>query len=202
MNPSTPPPSDALVAAVAREKREPLPEPNPAIEDSIDRAVMAVIRIPAPPQAPPHERRSLLARAGAAVRTAISLAALTGIGTFAILASDRSLPVDQIANITTGVVRPAGPMVLASDVFRHRLCSTTVEFSIFDSAPNRHFLPDLDIRVPVRLGRDHFQQELKWSAPLAPGPATLYVGLIWRCNPVHWLWPITNAIEVPFEVVP
>ena len=192
----------ALKDAVMREKREALPPDNPSIEDAIDRTVIAILRHPKEEIPVVPEHTTWWEWLGRGFRTLVSILFFTAAATFLILISDRKPPVDQIANSSTGIVHPLGPMLLQSDVFRHRQCDTIAKFTIYDAAGQRHFLPMLGPFKPFPLGKARFRQSIEWSAPLAVGPAKLFIELIWRCNPSHDRWPITQDLEVPFEVVP
>lgn len=114
---------------------------------------------------------------------------------FGYMVADRAIPVTQISNrILTPEVVSGQDLRLEHSVYRHRLCHTSVERTIFDSQGTRWALPDLDFYAIGPLGPDTYGQAIPVPFGASPGPARLRFALAWDCNFTQRFWPIVEVL--------
>lgn len=134
----------------------------------------------------------------------LSLAIWLGVaGLLGYWAADRTPPVAQIENRVIGSAYPGGWVEVTSTVLRQRSCRTLLQKVIVDGAGQRLPLPDQEwAAAPGRVGwpPDTFSAFLPVPSSAQPGPATLRGIIVWRCNPLHVVWPIVTTWEAPFLV--
>lgn len=125
-------------------------------------------------------------------------------GTLGSWVGDRDLPTIQV---TAEIITPTGKQgdrVLVHEVVdRRKPCALQVERIMTDSRKVRYTLEDLVFSAPPGgVGRDEYVTPIPIPVSMELGPATVRVNKLYRCNPVHWLWPIlSDRLEFNFEVV-
>lgn len=141
-------------------------------------------------------------------RTALLLAGLGLIylaGAIGYWVTDRSLPTHSLsAFLLTENVQQGGKLQTRRTVDRERLCHTTIERMMFDERDRRY---DLGTAIYPNgagaLGRETFIGVQTVPEKITPGPAR-YVALVcYRCNPMHWIWPVCEPARTQhFNVIP
>ena len=113
------------------------------------------------------------------------------------LASDRDVPVKYQSSEAITVPRPGEVLRMKHVVWRDKSCQTTVYRLVFDKDGNRFIVPDLEFPAGVLpLGPDSFVAPVPISPEADSGPAVYRAVRKYRCNLLHWIWPIT---EGPFD---
>lgn len=113
------------------------------------------------------------------------------------MASERDVPVKYHANEVVNSPRPGEPLRVRHVVVRNKSCQTTVYRLIFDKEGDRFIVPDLEFAAGVLpFGADTFIVPVPISPEADPGPATYRALRKYRCNLLHWIWPI---IDGPFD---
>lgn len=108
-------------------------------------------------------------------------------------------PVSQIQNVVTPTVVPGRDLVIESEVFRHRLCATKVERTLYDGRGIRFVMQDIDFAsAPGPLGREKYAQTIPVPATAAPGAAYVNIGLVWHCAG-SWLMGPQKTIIGPLH---
>jgi hypothetical protein len=120
------------------------------------------------------------------IRTHLIAASITSIvGIMAAFLYERvnSQPIDQLDNhVVTQTVYPGSDLLVESTVFRHRLCATTIERTIFDGSAVRWDLAPLVFEsAPGPLGKQTYRQLIHIPEGAAPGQSYVNIGLRWRC---------------------
>lgn len=124
-------------------------------------------------------------------------------------ALDREPPFRSISYTATPA-QAGGVMQIDRTVHRdvERHCSAEFSRYIFDSKGRRADIAGgqymsldqrraLERRAPGRLS-----EVIPIPLGLAPGPATIYTVLQYRCNPIHALWPIELLGVLEVEILP
>lgn len=130
-----------------------------------------------------------------------AVAALT-----AIWAADRSSPTESIS------VRIRPPEIAAGatgDVLytyqRFKLCSRHSVRYVID-ATGREFQVSVEDSPPyvgrIRNEPNTFIQPFRVPRAAAAGDAQYRVVITDFCNPMHYIWPLTKTIEIPFVIGP
>lgn len=85
---------------------------------------------------------------------------------------------------------------------RDRACDTFADRRLLDSGRAVHDLINEEI-TPIETGQniDVFKY-VPLPAEVHAGPATLSITVRWRCNLLHYLWPIRQQIKVPVLIAP
>jgi hypothetical protein len=117
------------------------------------------------------------------------------------MASDRHPPVKFYSNEIVNSPHPGEPLRVRSVVWRDRACHTTVHRLIFDK-DDRFVIPDVVFAAgTLPLGDDSFIVPIPISPVADPGPAIYRTVHAYRCNPLHWIWPITvGPIDHQFTI--
>lgn len=107
-----------------------------------------------------------------------------------------TIPVTQISNeIITPQVHAGDPLTVRSRIYRHRLCSTIVERTLFDWTGRRFVLPDISYQsAPGLIGEDVYAQDVIVPPEMQKGPAKLIIGLYWRCSVLNDLVPLRDVL--------
>ena len=125
-----------------------------------------------------------------------------------VLALDREPPF-VVLTVEPAYARPGQIVVIRASVQRDltRQCSAEFTRYIFDSERTRWYLDSgqaspalietLEVKSPGRLA-------VAFRVPddAAPGVGSLEAVLDYRCNKVHYLWPIQVTTDLPFTVLP
>jgi hypothetical protein len=133
-------------------------------------------------------------------RVSLLLAALGLIylaGALGYWLTDRNVPVRAISSfIVDNPVPQGGELQTHRIVERDRLCHTSIERMMFDSK-NRRF--DMGTAIypngAGRLGREEFIGVQQVPENMIPGPARYEALVCYRCNPIHWIWPVCEPIR-------
>lgn len=121
---------------------------------------------------------------------------------------DRDPPVTQVSNSILkleGHPKPGENGIIISDVIRHRSCRTTLERTYRDGGGTRYILPEIEFTPPVPLNppfQDHFSSPLEIDRRSDTGPSMAQLDLFWKCNPIHYIWPIHVQMQLPFTIYP
>ncbi len=127
-------------------------------------------------------------------------------GSLGWMASVRSLPIEVLdATINKVNIPPGGQLELKFNFIQHKRCYIIADRTIVDAKSARHRLSRLEF--PAGIGESGVEQEylLQVTLPknIAFGTARYESTTIYRCNVLHWLWPIYSPYSpVFFEVVP
>lgn len=123
----------------------------------------------------------------------IGFAATAGILGFWL--ADRDIPTRfQRTRTVVHEASPGGVLQIRIPLVRDRLCHTTINRRLVDARGEAF---DLGITVYPHgtgpKGEDLFRSEIQIPAGMALGPATYTASACYRCNPVHWLWPVCDV---------
>lgn len=123
-------------------------------------------------------------------------------------AADRTAPF-EVYSVAASSALPGARLDIAASVRRDlaRECDATFTRWLYDSRGYRY-----DMEGSQEISADGIEKldrrapgELKMSVALpptmAPGPAMLHAEMLYRCNPLHFLWPIPVTTDIPFEVL-
>lgn len=118
------------------------------------------------------------------------------------LASERDVPVKYQGTEILNSPQPGEVLRIRHAVWRDKSCATAVYRLIFDKDQHRFIVPDLDFPVGVLpLGADTFVVPVPVSSQAEPGPATYRAVRYYRCNWVHWVFPIREGpIDYAFTI--
>lgn len=121
-----------------------------------------------------------------------------------LMASDRKTPVIYHSTEVVNSPMPGAAVRVKSSVYRDRSCHATIYRLIFDQEGHRFIVPDLDFPSGVLpTGNDTFVAPVPVSPEAAPGPAVYRVVRKYRCNLLHWIFPIEEGpFDVPFTIAP
>lgn len=122
-----------------------------------------------------------------------SAGALTGVWL-----SDRQAPTEVVRAEVNQPVMPGGIMYVNYVLNRFKQCDREITREIIDGERVRHALGKQDGPITGKLGYDTYVQTVHIPATVAPGIGEYRVTIQDRCNPVHYLWPITKqrTIEI------
>lgn len=120
------------------------------------------------------------------------------------MASERAIPVKYQSSEIVTQPAPGEILRVKHVVWRDKSCLTTVYRLIFDKENHRFIVPDLEFGDGVLpLGADTFVVPVPISPEAEPGPATYRAMRKYRCNLLHWIWPITDGPhDYPFVIAP
>lgn len=120
------------------------------------------------------------------------------------MASQRDLPVRFLSSEVLNSPVPGETMRIKHVVWRDKSCRTTVNRIVFDKDGDRFIVPDLEFPAGILpLGSDTFVVPIPTSPAADPGPAIYRTVHTYRCNLLHWIWPIvTGAVEHQFTIAP
>lgn len=115
-------------------------------------------------------------------------------GWLGFMASDRQVPVKYYTSDVLNTPKQGEPLRVKYTVWRDRSCATTVYRSIFDHGQRRFVVADLDFSPGVLpLGYDTFIVPVPISPEATAGEAVYRVVRIYRCNLLHFIWPIEDG---------
>ena len=132
---------------------------------------------------------------------------IVGAGALGWMATDRDLPVDIVeSRLTTPTVRPGENMERFIRFVQNRRCYLHSDRAIFDAKGVRHLLPPIEFKAG-NLGAVGVEQRYVIQIPIpheiAFGPARFEASTVYRCNLLHWVWPIyAPYTSIDFTVVP
>jgi hypothetical protein len=138
----------------------------------------------------------------------IALVFLIALGVAAIvLALDRRVPF-SVVSVEPAYARPGQIVVIRATVHRDtkRECSAEFTRYVFDAARTRWYLdsgqasPAL-IETLEERSPGHLAVAFRVPEDAAPGGGTLETVLDYRCNKVHYLWPVQVTTALPFTVL-
>ena len=138
----------------------------------------------------------------------IALVFMIALGVAAIvLALDRRVPF-SVVSVEPAYARPGQIVVIRATVHRDikRECSAQFTRYVFDSQRTRWYL-DSGSASPAMIEtmerKSPGQLAVAFRVPLdaAPGAGVLETVLDYRCNKVHYLWPVQVTTELPFTVL-
>lgn len=120
------------------------------------------------------------------------------------MANERHVPVKYQSSEVVNSPKPGEALRVRHVVWRDKSCQTTVYRLIFDRDSDRFIIPDLEFAANVLpLGADTFIVPMPISPAADPGPATYRVLRRYRCNLLHWIWPIMDGpFDYPFVIAP
>lgn len=118
------------------------------------------------------------------------------------MASDRSLPVKYYTTDIVNSPAPGETLRVRHSIWRDRSCDTVVFRLIFDQNERRYIVPELEFAAGVLpLGSDTFVAPVPISPEAAPGPAKYRAVRRYRCNWLHWIWPVYDGpFDYPFTI--
>lgn len=125
-------------------------------------------------------------------------------GLLGVWAGDREPPtVSADLRPVSVEVPPGGELKVRYTVFRTRSCPLRVERMLFDSTGTRYILPSTEFSsAPGPLGNDSYISMVPLPINISPGPARYRAITIYKCNPIHSIWPIVaQAQDVEFMVI-
>ncbi|WP_157266332.1 hypothetical protein [Azohydromonas aeria] len=124
-------------------------------------------------------------------------------------ALDREPPFELRGASVEQPVEPGGPVRITLDVRRDlsRNCSLLIVRYLIDGARFRFYLPtiELDASALEQLERQTPGENrilLQMPPEATAGKGAFGNVLSYACNPVHFVWPLRVAYEVPFEIAP
>jgi hypothetical protein len=131
------------------------------------------------------------------------------LGQVLVWAFDREPPLRLVGYAVERPVHPGGPLRITLAVERdmRQACDVQITRYIIDGRGFRFYLPQigLDAHAISELHattRDENRILLQMPDDAAPGEARYGNALSYVCNPVHKLWPVRVAFEVPFDLTP
>lgn len=100
-------------------------------------------------------------------------------------------------------VPPGGNLNVRYSVYRTRSCPLRVERLLIDSQNVRYVLPATEFSAaPGPLGEDSYISMVPLPQGISEGTAHYRAITIYKCNPLHSIWPIVvTAPDVEFYVV-
>lgn len=105
------------------------------------------------------------------------------------------------AEVITNPVKPGGDLRISYSVERRESCFVQVDRVMFDSTNTMFVLADADYHGAVGpMGYDTVRVNYRVPLDMAAGRARLRVIAAYRCNPIHWLWPVVRTTDTPFDV--
>lgn len=126
------------------------------------------------------------------VVTAIAFGAIGGwLGW---MAQDRQVPVRYYTTEVLTQPKPGMILRVKHSVWRDKSCHTTVYRIIFDKDGDRFIVPDLEFPSGLLpIGTDTFVAPVPISPEADEGPAVYRVRRQYRCNLLHYVWPIQDG---------
>lgn len=121
------------------------------------------------------------------------------------MASERDVPVGYHLSEIVNSPRPGETLRIKHIVTRYKSCHTNVYRIIFDRE-GRRFVVTPDLEFPaglLPLGSDTFIAPVGVSPEASPGPATYRAVREYRCNLLHYIFPIKDGpFDYPFTIAP
>lgn len=117
-------------------------------------------------------------------------------------AFDRREPIEMVGRTVFTPVHAGDDLLIRSKVIRRRLCWTRIERFLFDGVRIRTAYEPQENAQFGGLGPDEYTTRLAIPVTAHPGPGTIRFVILWRCNPLQSLWPITRVLEAPIDILP
>jgi hypothetical protein len=148
------------------------------------------------------ERLAALIMRGLA--SSLFVAVCFGAGVLGHWVSERELPTHVLeARNFNGPVRVGETLHVTMSVLREEACAFNVDRIITDSSGTVFTLPDLNYNAPLGpMGHVKVDSLVPMPTNVAPGHAIYRMMFAYRCNPTHWIWPVTSVVDIPFEIIP
>jgi hypothetical protein len=120
------------------------------------------------------------------------------------MASERTSPVRYYSTEVLNRPKPTTALRVKHNVWRDKACRTTVYRLIFDKEKHRFVVPDIEFPAGVLpVGDDTFVTMVPISQEAEAGPAVYRVVRLYRCNILHWIWPIEDGPhDIAFTIEP
>ena len=123
-----------------------------------------------------------------------------------IWASDRAPTTDTIrVEVMPAIIAAGGEGEVVYTYQRFRQCPRRSVQEIID-ATGRVYPVGIQESPPfanrLKERPDTFAQPIKIPLTARPGPAIYHVMIKDFCNPLHYVWPISKEINVPFDIGP
>lgn len=134
--------------------------------------------------------------------TLVGVATLSG--TLGYWASDREFPTSVYSSrFVVSTVWPGGPLDFQANVVRTKLCNTTINRVLVDATGKTFRLGAMmHPKGTGPLGRGAYSVAIRIPADMGLGPAKLFISATYRCNPVHYIWPLEGPTQIKdFRVV-
>ncbi len=133
--------------------------------------------------------------------------AVVAAGGLGLMVSERTPPIETYERIVvTPKVRPGMHLEWKIRLFEKKRCFIHTDRTIYDSKGERYIIPPVEFHAGMGAPEQEMEYIVQVRIPyeINFGPAKLYTSTIYRCNPIHWLWPIYSLPLEPieFEVVP
>lgn len=135
--------------------------------------------------------------------TFIGLGLTSGILGMWVAEREPPITIESVEVLTTRV-RAGEDFKARFHVTRRKLCAVRVERMLVDGESGRHPLATTDLSGPPGpLGHDSYVSLVSVPEKAAPGHARYRANAIYRCNPLHGLWPIVDVgQDLEFEILP
>lgn len=116
---------------------------------------------------------------------------------------DREPPVTRSeVSVEFDHVRAGGDLVVSYSINRLRDCPVTTERTIYDGDGEQYRLDPSNRLSPGPLGPQQYKRVVQVPASAAPGKARYRVVNAYRCNPLHYWFPIRQVVaDVSFWIV-
>ncbi|WP_066339281.1 hypothetical protein [Azohydromonas lata] len=131
------------------------------------------------------------------------------LGQITVWGLDREPPFKLQGYAVERPVHPGGPLRITLSVARdlRQSCDVQITRYIVDGGGFRFYMPQigLDAHAIAELqssSRDENRILIQMPEDAAPGDARFGNALSYVCNPIHRLWPVRVAFEVPFDLTP
>lgn len=120
------------------------------------------------------------------------------------MANDRQIPVRYYSTEVMNAPKAGLALRVKHTVWRDRSCYTSVYRLIFDDEGHRYVVSDLDFPAGILpLGNDTFVAPIPISPEASDGPGVYRVMRKYRCNWLHWIWPIEDGPhDIQFTIAP
>ncbi|TCP87283.1 hypothetical protein C8J31_105145 [Rhizobium sp. PP-CC-2G-626] len=136
-----------------------------------------------------------------------AIAAIVSVSSFnmAVMVVDREAPISyQGAHAVTPTVKRGGTIEVEYKVVRTRICPVVAKRWLYDSAGQRHSVPQYTVGADLTAGRETYRRSITIPSSAALGPARYEVVLDYTCNPLQNLLGPTTVVSPPvnFVIVP
>lgn len=120
------------------------------------------------------------------------------------MASDRTVPVKYYSTEIINSPASGESLRVKHVIWRDKSCDTVIYRLVFDKDGRRYIVPELEFATGVLpLGNDTFVAPVPISPEAAPGLATYRALRRYRCNWLHWVFPIMDGpFDYPFLIAP
>ncbi len=136
----------------------------------------------------------------------VAASLIAAAGALGYMATDRSSPIELIrTDVNTVRVRLGQDMERTFHFIQHKRCNIRSERALYDSNNVQYRLEPLEFPFGVGEVGEEQSYKIKVMVPedMALGIARYESRTVYRCNPLHWIWPIyVPPNPAFFEVVP